>query len=173
MFLIGSLGLIAFPGTSGFFSKDEILFEAYANGRIGLYYAGLFGAFMTGLYTFRLIFIAFFGKAHHHGAHAPHARLSHDLPLAALAYWRCFGGFIHIPLDSVLPKHTRSPEAMEHQKHSLEAISVLVSLSGVALAWLIFGRSRDRAETCAVRATRSCAGGPRPSASTGCMTACS
>ncbi|MGQ0500999.1 MAG: NADH-quinone oxidoreductase subunit L [Panacagrimonas sp.] len=145
VFLIGSLGLIAFPGTSGFFSKDEILFEAYANGHIGLYYAGLAGAFMTGLYTFRLIFIAFFGKARHHGVHVPHARLSHDLPLAVLAVFALLGGFIHLPLDSVLPRHAVS-EAMEHQKHSLEAISVGVSLAGVALAWLIFGRSRERAE---------------------------
>ncbi|MGQ0698956.1 MAG: NADH-quinone oxidoreductase subunit L [Panacagrimonas sp.] len=145
VFLIGSLGLIAFPGTSGFFSKDEILFEAYANGHLGLYYAGLLGAFMTGLYTFRLIFIAFFGKAHHHGVHKPHAKFSHDLPLAALAVLALLGGFIHLPLDSVLPRAEVS-EAMEHKKHFLEAISVAVSLSGVALAWLIFGRSRERAK---------------------------
>ncbi len=145
VFLIGSLGLIAFPGTSGFFSKDEILFEAYANGQVGLYYAGLFGAFMTGLYTFRLIFIAFFGETHHHGVHAPHAKFTHDLPLAILAVLALLGGFIHLPLDSVLPVHA-VPEEMEHKKHFLEAISVIVSFAGVAFAWLIFGRSRQRAE---------------------------
>lgn len=144
VFLIGSLGLIAFPGTSGFFSKDEILFEAYANGHLGLFYAGLFGAFMTGLYTFRLIFIAFFGSAHHHGVHKPHARLTHDLPLAVLAVFAVIGGFIHLPLDSVLPSKA-FPEEMLHKKHALEAVSVAVSLSGVVLAWFIFGASRERA----------------------------
>ncbi|TDU28821.1 NADH dehydrogenase subunit L [Panacagrimonas perspica] len=145
VFLIGSLGLIAFPGTSGFFSKDEILFEAFAGGNMHLYYMGLFGAFMTGLYTFRMIFIAFFGEAHHHGVHKPHSKFAHDLPLAILAVAALLGGFIHLPLDSVLPRHEFSEE-MEHKKHMLEAISVAVSLSGVGLAWLIFGRSRKRAE---------------------------
>lgn len=145
VFLIGSLGLIAFPGTSGFFSKDEILFEAYAGGNMHLYYMGLFGAFMTGLYTFRMIFIAFFGEAHHHGVHKPHSKFAHDLPLAILAVAALLGGFIHLPLDGVLPRHEFSEE-MEHKKHLLEAISVTVSLSGVALAWLIFGRSRKRSE---------------------------
>ncbi len=145
VFLIGSLGLIAFPGTSGFFSKDAILFQAYANGHMHLYYMGLFGAFMTGLYTFRMIFIAFFGEAHHHGVHKPHSKFAHDLPLAVLAVFAVLGGFIHLPLDSVLPKHEVS-EAMEHKEHFLEAVSVTVSLSGVLLAWLIFGRSRKRAE---------------------------
>jgi NADH-quinone oxidoreductase subunit L len=145
VFLIGSLGLIAFPFTSGFFSKDEILFEAYANGHMHLFYLGLFGAFMTGLYTFRMIFIAFFGKAHHHGVHKPHSPIAHDLPLAVLAVFAILGGFIHLPLDSVLPMKQHSEE-MLNQKHTLEFISVGVSFAGVALAWFIFGASRERAE---------------------------
>jgi NADH-quinone oxidoreductase subunit L len=145
VFLIGSLGLIAFPGTSGFFSKDEILFEAYANGQMHLFYMGLFGAFMTGLYTFRLIFIAFFGKAHHHGVHKPHSIFAHDLPLAVLAVFALLGGFIHLPLDSVLPMKEHAEEVL-HQKHTLEFISVGASLAGVALAWFMFGASRARAE---------------------------
>jgi NADH-quinone oxidoreductase subunit L len=56
--LAGSLALAAFPLTSGFFSKDEIL--AYAGARGGMYLIftvlGYFGAFLTAIYTFRLIF---------------------------------------------------------------------------------------------------------------------
>ena len=56
--LAGGLALAAFPGTSGFFSKDEIL--AYASARGGMYLIftvlGYFGALLTGIYTFRLIF---------------------------------------------------------------------------------------------------------------------
>jgi NADH-quinone oxidoreductase subunit L len=56
--LAGGLALAAFPLTSGFFSKDEIL--AYAGARGGMYLIftvlGYFGAFLTAIYTFRLIF---------------------------------------------------------------------------------------------------------------------
>jgi NADH-quinone oxidoreductase subunit L len=55
--------------TAGFFSKDEILAGAMANGHINLMVAGLVGAFMTSLYTFRMIFIVFHGKEQIH-AHA-------------------------------------------------------------------------------------------------------
>ena len=58
MLLIGGLALAAFPGTSGFFSKDEIL--AYAEARGGMYVIfavlGYVGALLTAVYTFRLIF---------------------------------------------------------------------------------------------------------------------
>jgi NADH-quinone oxidoreductase subunit L len=56
--LCGSLALAAFPGTSGFFSKDEIL--AYASARGGMYLIftalGYLGALLTAVYTFRLVF---------------------------------------------------------------------------------------------------------------------
>ncbi len=57
-FICGGLALAAFPGTSGFFSKDEIL--AYAHARGGMYdifqILGYVGALLTAVYTFRLIF---------------------------------------------------------------------------------------------------------------------
>jgi NADH-quinone oxidoreductase subunit L len=58
MLLVGGLALAAFPGTSGFFSKDEIL--AYAGERGGMYLVftvlGYAGALLTAVYTFRLVF---------------------------------------------------------------------------------------------------------------------
>jgi NADH-quinone oxidoreductase subunit L len=58
MFVIGGLALAAFPLTSGFFSKDSIL--AYAEARGGMYswmaIGGYVGAFLTAIYTFRLVF---------------------------------------------------------------------------------------------------------------------
>jgi len=57
-FLCGALALAAFPGTSGFFSKDEIL--AFAEARGGMYLIftvlGYFGALLTAVYSFRLVF---------------------------------------------------------------------------------------------------------------------
>jgi NADH-quinone oxidoreductase subunit L len=65
--LCGGLALAAFPGTSGFFSKDEIL--AYATARGGMYLIftvlGYFGALLTAIYTFRLIFRVLPGKPCH------------------------------------------------------------------------------------------------------------
>ena len=62
---IGSLALIGFPGTSGFFSKDLII-EAVHHSSLPAsdfaYYAVLSGVFITALYTFRLFFMVFFGK---------------------------------------------------------------------------------------------------------------
>ena len=152
VFLIGCLALIAFPLTSGFFSKDAILVEAYNNGHLGLYYAGLFGAFMTALYTFRMVFIVFFGEPHApagHGReiHVPHGA-SHQLPLAILAAAAVFGGYLPLNLESVLPQPA---EAHPANATTIAAISVAVSLAGVALAWLIFGRNRAWAERVARR----------------------
>jgi NADH-quinone oxidoreductase subunit L len=63
-FVAGGLALAAFPGFSGFFSKDEIL--AFVGDRGGwhwiLWGAGYVGAFLTAVYTFRMIFRAFFGE---------------------------------------------------------------------------------------------------------------
>lgn len=65
-FLIGSASLSAIPlVTAGFYSKDLILWEAWASpsGSRGLWLVGLAGAFITSLYTFRMVFLTFFGKS--------------------------------------------------------------------------------------------------------------
>jgi NADH-quinone oxidoreductase subunit L len=136
VFVIGCLGLIAFPLTSGFFSKDEILWQAWAHGHHELFYAGLLGAFMTALYTGRMVFITFFGAPRSEAAQHPHGGhgLAHSLPLAVLAVFAVLGGWIHLPLESVLPQR---PIADASAKHTVEAVSIGVSLAGLALAaWL-------------------------------------
>ena len=63
-FLIGALALAAIPPFAGFFSKDAILASAAGQGTLGwiLWGIGALGAFLTALYTFRLVFIVFCGK---------------------------------------------------------------------------------------------------------------
>src|SRR5690606_4966892 len=75
--LIGSLALLAFPGTSGFFSKDAIIAAAGAShipGATYAYWCVLLGVFVTALYSFRLIFMTFHGPERFatatHDAHA-------------------------------------------------------------------------------------------------------
>jgi NADH-quinone oxidoreductase subunit L len=136
--LIGALALVAFPFTSGYYSKDQILHLAYQTGHHDLWLAGLFGAFLTSLYTFRLIFVVFFGperwrSAGHGEPHAGHGS-SHQIPLAVLAVFAVIGGFIHPPLAAVLP----SPEVVDEGSQWIAHVPVVASLAGIALAWLLF-----------------------------------
>ena len=63
-FVIGGLALSAIPPLSGFFSKDEILLVTGERGgwHWALYVLGYIGSLLTAIYTFRIIFRAFFGK---------------------------------------------------------------------------------------------------------------
>ncbi|WP_312922286.1 NADH-quinone oxidoreductase subunit L [Stutzerimonas nitrititolerans] len=135
-FIVGGAALAALPLiTAGFYSKDEILWEAFASGHSGLLYAGLAGAFLTSLYTFRLIFIAFHGEAKTE-AHAGRG-LAHNLPLVVLIVLSTFlGALIVPPLAGVLPQSVG--HAGGEAKHSLEIASGAIALAGILLAALLF-----------------------------------
>jgi len=135
-FLVGGAALSAIPIISaGFYSKDEILAGALANGHMYLLIAGLAGALLTPLYTFRLIFVAFHGKEQIK-AHAGKG-ITHHLPLIVLAVLSTFiGALIVQPLQGVLPDTT----ALTHDsKMTLEIISGVIALVGLLIAsglWL-------------------------------------
>ncbi|HEY6609797.1 MAG TPA: NADH-quinone oxidoreductase subunit L [Pseudomonas sp.] len=135
-FIVGGAALAALPLiTAGFYSKDEILWEAFASGHSGLLYAGLAGAFMTSLYTFRLIFIAFHGEAKTE-AHAGHG-IAHNLPLGVLIVLSTVvGALITPPLAGVLPQSVG--HAGGDAKHSLELASGVIAIAGIVLAALLF-----------------------------------
>ncbi|MGP3789857.1 NADH-quinone oxidoreductase subunit L [Pseudomonas sp. B392_1p] len=135
-FIVGGSALAALPLiTAGFYSKDEILWEAFASGHGGLLYAGLAGAFLTSLYTFRLIFIAFHGDAKT-DAHAG-SGLAHNLPLIVLIILSTFvGALIVPPLAGVLPESVG--HAGGAAKHSLEIASGAIALAGIVLAAMLF-----------------------------------
>lgn len=135
-FIVGGSALAALPLlTAGFYSKDEILWEALASGHNGLLYAGLAGAFLTSIYTFRLIFIAFHGEQKTE-AHAGRG-IAHNLPLLVLILLSTFvGAWITPPLAGVLPQ---SPgHAGGADKISLEIASGAIALAGILLAALLF-----------------------------------
>lgn len=135
-FIVGGAALAALPLiTAGFYSKDEILWEAFASGHQELLYAGLIGAFMTSLYTFRLIFIAFHGEQQTE-AHAGHG-VAHWLPLGVLIVLSTFvGALISPPLAGVLPQSIG--HAGGEAQHSLEIASGAIALTGILLAALLF-----------------------------------
>ena len=135
-FLVGGAALSALPlVTAGFFSKDEILAGAMANGHINLMVAGLIGAFMTSLYTFRMIFIVFHGEEKIK-AHAGKG-ITHHLPLLVLLVLSTFvGAMIVPPLQGVLPENT---ELAHGSVLRLEITSGVVAIVGILLAaalWL-------------------------------------
>jgi NADH-quinone oxidoreductase subunit L len=140
-FLVGGLALAAFPfATAGYYSKDEILWEAYASGQFGFFLVGLIGAFLTPLYTFRLIFTVFHGEA---TIQVRRGRgVTYWLPLAVLLVFSTFiGGMIHPPLAGALPAATQ--HAAKGAKLVVQILSGAVALSGIAVACGFFlGRRR-------------------------------
>ena len=135
-FMVGGLALSALPFvTAGFYSKDEILWAAYAADKPALFYAGLVGALLTSIYTFRLIFVVFHGEEKTH-AHAGHG-ISHHLPLLVLLVLSTFvGALIHPPLAAVLPA---APGAAGGEgKHFVEIVSSIIGISGIAIAAVLF-----------------------------------
>ncbi|MFM2484172.1 NADH-quinone oxidoreductase subunit L [Celerinatantimonas yamalensis] len=136
-FLVGGGALAALPlVTAGFYSKDEILSGAFVSGHINLLTAGLVGAFLTSMYTFRMIFIVFHGKAQIKAT--PGRGISHHLPLLVLMVLSTFvGAFIKPPLHDVLPELS-GPESI-----SVQMVSGVIAVVGVAIAaWLWLGKSR-------------------------------
>ncbi|WP_400566476.1 NADH-quinone oxidoreductase subunit L [Pseudomonas aeruginosa] len=135
-FVVGGAALAALPFlTAGFYSKDEILWEAFASGHRELLIAGLMGAFLTSIYTFRLIFVAFHGEPKTE-AHAGHG-ISHWLPLSVLIVLSTFvGALITPPLAGVLPESVG--HAGGEAKHSLELASGAIAIAGILLAALLF-----------------------------------
>lgn len=135
-FLVGGSALAALPlVTAGFYSKDAILWAALAAGQQPLLLAGLVGAFLTALYTFRLIFIVFHGTALGE-VHAGRG-LAHGLPLVLLLVLSTWvGAQIVPPLGGVLPV---DPGAEGGElRHRLEWLSAGIVLIGIGIAAALF-----------------------------------
>jgi NADH-quinone oxidoreductase subunit L len=104
-FLVGSLALAGIPIFSGFWSKDGIIAAAFASDdALGtfLYAAGLIGALLTGLYTFRLYFTVFRGEPSAHveeRAHEGHGEGPQSMlvPVGILSVLATIGGLVVIP----------------------------------------------------------------------------
>jgi NADH-quinone oxidoreductase subunit L len=146
-FLIGSAALAALPlVTAGFYSKEAILSGAWADGTSGrvLWAAGVLGAFITGLYIFRAVFIAFFGEEHTHVSGRYGWRVI--LPLSVLSVLSLLGGLIELPpafghvtlLSNLLAPVL--PTTVEVTDIKPLLLASLAGLSGIALAAMLFWR---------------------------------
>lgn len=150
-FLAGAASLAALPLiTAGFYSKDTILWHAWISGKssVWLWITGIFGSFLTALYTFRMVFITFYGKQQHKPTGQP--EISMKIALVVLAIFSVVGGLINLPenfghnlqwLSGLL--HQALPEIHPmHQGSSGETffqiVSAAVVILGVLAAYLLY-----------------------------------
>jgi NADH-quinone oxidoreductase subunit L len=148
-FLIGSASLSALPLiTAGFYSKDQILWYAFLSqsGSFLLWLAGIVGALLTALYSFRMIFITFYGEAKTQPSFLPGRMMT--VPLVILSVLSLVGGLIELPasfgnlhlfsnlVDNTLPVVVTNGEG--HNELLFQMISAIIALSGIYVAYLIY-----------------------------------
>jgi NADH-quinone oxidoreductase subunit L len=167
MMLVAALAISGIFPLAGFFSKDEILWSAWSQGHPFVWLFGLITAGFTAFYMFRLIFLAFGGEGRyseevrHHLHESPS---SMTVPLVLLGVLSIMGGFVGLPawlganrffrfLEPSLAFTLNSEPA--ESSHAVEfgfaAISVVVALAGIGLAYRMYISNPKSAEELASR----------------------
>jgi NADH-quinone oxidoreductase subunit L len=146
-FLIGALANAGIFFLAGFWSKDEILYGAFAGGHIGVWTLGAAGAFLTALYMMRCYYLTFEGrsrideKAAHHLHESP---LVMTVPLLVLAFFSAFVGFIGFPPEHgiyhrfVEPVFAVAKVAETHEApvgvFQMAILSLAIAVAGILVA---------------------------------------
>ena len=140
-FVVGSLALAGFPLTAGFFSKDDILASAWAAGPLGqvLSILGLLTALLTAFYSFRLVFVTFWGPSRvdpHHAGHVHEPPQTMTVPLLILAVLSIVTGYLGIPefLSPMFNEHAGG----SHASGVIMPIATLIGLLGIAGAYYAY-----------------------------------
>jgi NADH-quinone oxidoreductase subunit L len=158
MFLAGALALVGIFPFAGFFSKDPIIASTLNIGWYGYVFwaVGLIGAFLTGLYTFRLYFIVFpgepnaFVEEHHHDHHGLEGPWTMLIPVAVLTVLSVIGGWLqfeplwHLVTDWLAPVAPTLgiAEPTNTQEWLTSALALGVGLTGIAVAYAMYGSRR-------------------------------
>jgi NADH-quinone oxidoreductase subunit L len=151
-FLIGSLALVGLPPFAGFFSKDSILAAAMDHGTYGyvLWVVGLAGTFLTGLYTFRLLFLVFWGepspfvREHFHALKRDVPGLTLAIPVGVLAVLSVVGGWLQFspvwhPIETWLQTVAEPVVSPTNWQEAISSIlAVLLGLAGIYVAWAMY-----------------------------------
>ena len=156
-YLIGAASLSAVPlVTAGFYSKDAIIWNSFSsiNGSTWLWGGAVVGALLTTLYSFRMVFITFYGKMQKEPIYKPRNLIK--VPLVILAFLSVFGGLVDIPrtlgnfhpfsdfLNATLPSFSGTEGV--HLELWFELISAVIVLTGIYLSYVFFIKKRDVAE---------------------------
>jgi NADH-quinone oxidoreductase subunit L len=151
-FLIGGFALSGFPlVTAGFWSKDEILADAFAHGHWAIFITLAVAAFFTAFYTMRQITLTFLGEPRTKAAeHAKETPLTMTVPLMILSVFAIGFGWVGIPEDFMglhLPANwfhefvggtlAEHPETLPFNWIPL-GTSLLVALGGLFMGWLVY-----------------------------------
>jgi NADH-quinone oxidoreductase subunit L len=148
-FVIGSLALAGFPFTAGFFSKDELLLASWMSGGLGqaLTVLGLLTAMMTAFYSFRLVFVTFWGESRvdpHHAGHVHEPSKTMTVPLLILAVLSIVTGYIGIP-EFLQPAFPHGEAAGGHhggaEAWMIGGAATLLGLLGIGLAYVMYVKS--------------------------------
>ena len=153
--LVGSLSLAAVPFiSSGFYSKDLILWQVWSSGDTGksLWIVGLVGAFITALYTTRMMVLVFFGKPNDHAHYSAQPGNFMRVPLVVLAVLATLGGLVELPgtlahftpfsefLGTALPIQAQHGSVADEGR--LQLIASAIVIGGIALGGLLYGPLR-------------------------------
>jgi NADH-quinone oxidoreductase subunit L len=155
-FLIGALALVGIPPFAGFFSKDSILAAAMDHGAYGyvLWVAGLAGAFLTGLYTFRMLFLVFWGepspfaREHFHALKNDVVGVSMGATVGVLAVLSVVGGWLQFapvwhPVETWLETVAEPLVSPTNWQEAVSSIlAVALGAAGIGVAWLLYGVKR-------------------------------
>jgi NADH-quinone oxidoreductase subunit L len=156
VFLIGSLALVGIFPFAGFFSKDAIIASALDHGWYGdvIYVACLVGAFLTGVYAFRLFFIVFtgepsaFAREHFHSHHDQEGPISMLWTVGTLGVLSVVGGLIQFaPIWHLLstwldPVAAPIAEPTSTQEWVTSGLAILIGLAGIGVAWAMYAAKR-------------------------------
>jgi NADH-quinone oxidoreductase subunit L len=154
-FFIGALAISGIPGLSGFFSKDEIIWQSYVSpfGGPGLWFVGTVTAGLTAFYMFRAVFMTFFGPMRVKDEVRPKVHESPkvmSVPLVILAFFSIIGGYVGVPkllggtgeifafLAPVLPEAVAEVHGGVTEEVILMGISIIVALVGILTAYLMY-----------------------------------
>lgn len=155
-FLIGAIAIAGIPFFSGFFSKDAILTQAFAQRQYFIWALGITGAVLTAFYMFRIIFLTFHGKERldpEVKKHIHESPRSMTIPLMILAFFSIVAGYIGLPvvigkklnwfrtfLEPVIPE-THETHIALGTEWLLILISVGVAFMGIFIAYIFYIRS--------------------------------
>jgi len=144
-FVVGSLALAGFPLTSGFFSKDDLLISAWSAGPLGQFLTilGLITALMTAFYSFRLVFVTFWGPSHvdpHHAGHIHESPKTMTLPLIILAMLSIVTGYLGIPefLGPMFETHAGGAAHEGGVGIIIMVVATAMGLIGIAGAYYVY-----------------------------------